>query len=236
MTDEYGRIIWADPTYPPASGTTPVSAYGPLINSNGDLVVDAAGNQIMVQDIFDSFGYLENDDGSFTVSEDPDGILEIKMNPEAPGQAGITAGNSGTIDFGASNNSASDIARQIRYGLDDVDLSYYEGNEIVIAPESPFEVMGVTGISGGPIESAMNDILGKPRAIALFDSVSGTGSNAIFTLVEIVGARVLSADLSGSDKYVYIQPAAFIDGAARPNLETPPGDNATVFSPLIVIE
>jgi len=236
MTDQRGQTIWADPTFPPAEGTVPVSAYSPSIARNGSLEVDGAGNQIMVQDIFDSYGYIENEDGSFTVTEGPDGILEVDLYPEAAGRAGNTAGNSGTIDFGASNNSAADISRQIREGLNDYDLSFYENNEIVFNPDSPLDAEGDTGISAGPIESAMNDILGEPRAIPLFESVTGPGNNAIYRLVDIVGVRVLEADLSGSDKHIYIQPGPYIDGAAKPDLEEPPGDDATVFSPLILIE
>lgn len=236
MTDENGRTIWADPTFPPAEGTIPISAYGPSIDRNGNFEVDAAGNQIMVQDIFDSYGYTEHDDGSFSVTDGPDGILEVDLYPEAAGQAGNTAGNSGTIDFGAANNSTDDITRQIVDGLNDYDLSFYENNEIVLNPDSPLDAEGDTGISGGPIEAAMNEILAEPRAIALFEAVSDPGNNAVYRLVEFVGVRVLEADLTGNDKHIYIQPGPYIDGAGKPDLEEPPGDDATVFSPLILIE
>ena len=236
LTDENGQTIWADPNYPPAEGEIPISAYNAKVDENGTLELDGAGNQIMVQDIFDNFGYIENDDGSYTITNGPDGILEVNLYPEVSGQAGNTAGNSGTIDFGAANNSASDIARQIRDGLNDEDLSYYENNEIVLNPDSPLETEGDTGISGGPIESAMNDILGEPRAIALFDTVVSPGNNAIYTLVEFVGVRIMAADLTGNDKYIFIQPAPYVDGAGRPDLEDPPGDDTTIFAPLILIE
>ena len=46
----------------------------------------------------------------------------------------------------------------------------------------------------------------------------------------------MAADLTGGDKYIFIQPAPYIDGAGKPDLEDPPGDDTTIFAPLILIE
>ena len=203
-------------------------------DGNGNLILDDDGNPI--QDVFDNYGYTESD-GNYTITNGADGTLEVDLYPEDPGNTGNTAGNSGTIDFGSGNNSTTDIARQIRTGLSDSDLSYFDNGEIVFNDDNPaLDVEGDTGISGGPIEAALNDILGEPRAIALFDLVQNPGNTAIYTLVEFVGVRVMYANLNGGSKHVWIQPAKLVDGNAVPDLEEEPGDDTSIFTSLILID
>lgn len=200
----------------------------------GNRVLDDGGNP--VQDIFDNFSYTEAN-GEYRIHNSPDGMLEVDLYPEDPGASGNTAGNSGTIDFGNSNNATSDIDRQIREGLNEADLAHFEDGRIVFDEDTPeLDVEGDTGISGGPIDRAMNDILGEPRALALFTEVQNPGDNAIYTLVEFVGVRVMYSKLTGDNKHIWIQPATLVDGNAVPDLDDPPGDNDSIFTSLILID
>jgi hypothetical protein len=41
--------------------------------------------------------------------------------------------------------------------------------------------------------------------------VKNPGNNAVFTIVRFVGIRIMSVDLTGENKHVYIQPDSFVD-------------------------
>lgn len=245
-----------DPNYPmhdPGDG-------GPLepmfhrhaYDNQGDLLYDAAGDPIWEQDIFDNFHYTDpaSPTNAGTVSggegsPTPDGWLEVDLYPESTGGA-ITAGNAGTVDLGDTDNAANAIREQIINGLT---LSDYEAmetqgiltdGELVLDPAENIEVQvdGDTGISGGPIDQAMNAIIGETRAITLYDHdiVEGPGDTITYTLTEFVGVRVMFADLTGTDKHIWIQMAPHSDGTAVPDLDDMPGPDTTVFTPLILIE
>ncbi len=60
------------------------------------------------------------DKESGSVSSGGDGKLEINLYPIGNG----SPGNRGMVDIGSSNNSTSDIARQVLYGISPDDLAY----------------------------------------------------------------------------------------------------------------
>jgi len=148
------------------------------------------------------------DNSTGTVTPGSDGILEVDLYPTS--DASLPPGNRGTVDFGSSNNSTADIARQIVYGLNDSDLSYFSG-EITATPTNPLIVNGDTGISAG-MKDELESIIGLPRAIPLFSTVTGPGNNAMYTLVKFVGVRIVAVQLTGENKYVMIEPATFVSG------------------------
>jgi hypothetical protein len=169
------------------------------------------------------------------VSSGPDNHLELKVFPhkgvltsDAPG------GNFGTIDFGSTNNSTQVIRRQILTGLNENDLSYYPENQIVLTEEDPLDAEADSGISAG-MQSALQAIIGKCRAIALFSSVSDqSGNNTIYTLVEFVSLTVVEVDLSSGDKRLIMQRCTLVDDNAVVDVNDI-GDNTTIFTPLILI-
>src|SRR5690606_33966716 len=55
-----------------------------------------------------------------SISPGPDGHPEVNLYPQGTG----SPGNRGMVDIGSSNNSTSDIARQILYGVSPADLAY----------------------------------------------------------------------------------------------------------------
>jgi len=210
--------------------------YNQEVDTQGNLVFDGMGNPVWKQVLFDNFG--KNAGGTYTPpAAGQDGVLEIVMYP-----IGNEPGNYGTIDLGHLGNSADDIRDQIVNGLNADDYAVMEAEglltdgELVVSLENPVYAEGDTGISNGPITQALNEILGEPRAIALFTDVQNPGNNAIYELVEFVGVRTMDVQTTGTPKQIWLQPATLVDGSGVPDLDDPPGDDDSIFTPLILIE
>ena len=132
-----------------------------------------------------------------------DGIKEINLYPQGTG----SPGNRGTVDIGSSNNSTADITRQINSGISASDLAHM-GGKIQFDSNGKLYLNGDTGISAA-VKDDLAAIVGKPRIIPIFRSVSGPGNNATYTIVKFVGIRINYVKLTGSmsNKQVIIQPA-----------------------------
>lgn len=137
-----------------------------------------------------------------TVSSGSDGVREINLYPQSTG----SPGNRGTVDIGGANNSTSDIARQITDGVTQADLDHI-GGELTLNEQGELELNGDTGISAG-VKDELASIIGDPRIIPIFESVTGPGNNAQYTIVEFAGVRIMEVKLTGSNssKRVIIQP------------------------------
>lgn len=135
-----------------------------------------------------------------------DGVFETNLYPKGTG----SPGNRGTVDIGDSNNSTSDLSRQILHGIsrqDFVDL----GKPLVFDENGELHLNGDTGISAG-IKDELATLIGKKRIVPIFTEVSGQGNNATFTIVKFEGVRILDVKLTGkkSQKRVIVQPATVI--------------------------
>ncbi|OYW16747.1 MAG: hypothetical protein B7Z55_13955, partial [Planctomycetales bacterium 12-60-4] len=64
------------------------------------------------------------------VTSGGDGILEVDLYPY--GNGALPPGNRGTVDLGSPNNSTNDLKRQILYGLNAYDLSFFGGESFVV--------------------------------------------------------------------------------------------------------
>ena len=104
------------------------------------------------------------------------------------------AGNFGTIDLGSFDNKTPDIARQIEFGLNAADFADMktEGIEMKL----PFDTQGDTGVSAG-FKDNIERVIGQCRAIALFSSLTQTGNNADYAIVEWAGMRIMDVRLTG---------------------------------------
>jgi hypothetical protein len=113
-----------------------------------------------------------------------------------------------------------------------------DAGELVLDPveESTLVVNGDTGISGGPIDQAMNSIIGESRVMMLFNNAVKNGNTVDYTLTEFVGIRVLYANLTTSNKVIWVQMATVVDGTAITDYDEEIGENTTVFTPLILIQ
>jgi hypothetical protein len=49
-------------------------------------------------------------------------------------------------------------------------------------------------------------ILGKPRYMALYNNAQGNGSNCQFTISKFVAVRVMAVNMTGSPKWIIVQP------------------------------
>lgn len=157
----------------------------------------------------DNFRYVEE---THSVVPGCDGILEVNLYPY--GNKNLPPGNRGTVDIGAPNNSTNDLKRQILYGLNDYDLSFF-GGELRLDQDVPLLLNGDTGISAG-MKSQLQAIKGQPRAIPIFTAVSGPGNNAMYTIEKFVGIRIVEVVLTGSSKRVMVQPCPFADPTVIP--------------------
>jgi Flp pilus assembly protein TadG len=149
----------------------------------------------------------------------PDLIKECKLFPLSNGNGGgggLQPGNFGCVDIGGSNNSTSDLARQILYGPNAADLAYFPGGVCGLDPvTNTLTLNGDTGISAG-VKDELAAIKGQPRIIPLFTTVSGNGNNAMYTIVAFAGVTVVDVKLTGSlsSKHITIQPCFVIDANA----------------------
>lgn len=137
------------------------------------------------------------------VQSGSDGVLEVNLYPQGTG----SPGNRGTVDIGSCNNSTSDLARQIVYGISASDLAHF-GGKLQFNNQGTLTLNGDTGISAG-IKDELSSIIGQKRIIPIFQSVSGPGNNAQYVITKFAGVRILDVVLTGkmSGKHVTVQPA-----------------------------
>jgi Flp pilus assembly protein TadG len=167
-----------------------------------------------------------------TVSSGADGLVEVNLFPQGTG----SPGNRGTIDIGGCNNSTSDIARQILTGISPGDMAALEatGRSLVFDGCGKLNLNGDTGISAG-VKDELASIIGKPRIIPIFESVTGNGNNAEYKIVKWQGIRIMAVKLTGSmsQKHVTIQVAPITSNGIVPSPST--GTSSYVYSPVVLV-
>ena len=99
----------------------------------------------------------------------------------------------------------------------------YGGISHYLGDDGTLLLNGDTGLSAA-IKDDLTAIIGLPRAIPLFDQVSGPGNNAMFRIVGFAGIQIVEVTLTGpmNSKRVVIQPAFVVD----PTAITGPGSPA----------
>jgi Flp pilus assembly protein TadG len=167
---------------------------------------------------------------SKTVTSGSDGWVEVNLFPQGTG----SPGNRGTVDIGSSNNSTADIADQILNGISPADLAHH-GGKLEFDASGKLYLNGDTGISAG-VKDELTSIIGKPRIIPIFESVTGNGNNAQYTIVKWQGIRIMAVKLTGSmsQKHVTIQVAPVMTSGVIP--ATTSGSSEYVFSPVVLVK
>jgi len=165
------------------------------------------------------------------VTSGTDNIREVNLYPLGTGEPG----NRGTVDIGSPNNSTADISRQIRTGVTAADLAYVGGSIQFDPVTHTLPLNGDTGISAG-VKDDLTSIIGKPRAIPIFSTVSGPGNNATYTIVKFVGVRIMYVKLTGSpsQKKVLVQPADIVIPGVIPGDGTP--TSQYIYSPVWLVK
>jgi hypothetical protein len=172
----------------------------------------------------DDFGW-EGDNKA--VRGEGDGVADIHLYPLDTG----AGGNFGTVDIGSNNSNTPKLRQQIVEGVTSQDLDFH-GGALVLDNSGQLILSGDPGLKVGPVQKALRQIIGQPRIIPLYSSVSGNGQKAEFTVIGFGGCRVLHVQLTGSDKRLVIQPAAMITRGGIP------GDNGSsshIYSPVILV-
>lgn len=167
---------------------------------------------------------------SKTVSAGSDGWMEVNLYPKG----NDSPGNRGTLDIGSSNNSTSDIERQILYGVSADDLAFHEG-KLELDHCGELTLNGDTGISAG-FKDELKAIIGDCRIIPIFRQVTGPGNNAMYVIVCWQGIRIVDVKLEGPmlKKYVKIQMAPAYGPGMIPSTVT--GTSSYVYSPAVLLE
>ncbi len=159
-----------------------------------------------------------------------DGLSEVNLYP----QGTSSPGNRGTVDIGSSNNSTADIARQITDGITPSDLEAL-GGKLELDASGKLYLNGDTGISAG-VKDELASIIGQPRIIPVFSTVSGNGNNANYTICKFQGIRIMDVKLTGamSQKHVTIQVCPVMTKGVIPASSS--GSSAYVFSPVVLVK
>lgn len=166
------------------------------------------------------------------ITPGPDGIREIDFYPYTDDT--VPSGNRGALDIGKSG--ASNIADQILNGLSEEDLEGPPFNGEFSVADGPLLVGGEPGIMSS-LKDELEAVKGLPRGITIFSHVENPGRNATYTVVEIIGIRVMAVKLTGSPnkRYVIAQPTMLSDQTVTTtgdgSLET-----ATILGPLSLIK
>lgn len=165
-----------------------------------------------------------------TVSAGSDGLVEVNLYPQGTG----SPGNRGTVDIGGSNNSTCDIARQILDGISPSDLAAL-GKPLTLDCSGTMTLNGDTGISAG-VKDELSSIIGQPRCIPIFSTVTGNGNNATYTIVHWQGIRIVNVKLTGSmsQKNVTIQVAPVMVKGVVPSTSTDYSNY--VYSPVVLVK
>lgn len=173
--------------------------------------------------------YCWNDDTE-QITSGADGWVEVNLFPQGTG----SPGNRGTVDIGGSNNSTCDIARQILYGVSPADLAYH-GGKLEFDATGKLILNGDTGISAG-VKDELAAIKGQPRVIPVFESVTGNGNNAMYTIVKWQGIRIMYVKLTGSmsQKQVMIQVAPVLASGVIPTTSSTTSEY--VYSPVVLVQ
>jgi Flp pilus assembly protein TadG len=167
---------------------------------------------------------------SKTVSVGADDFVEVNLFPQGTG----SPGNRGTVDIGSSNNSTADIADQILNGVSPADLAFH-GGKLEFDSNGKLYLNGDTGISAG-VKDELASIIGKTRIIPIFESVTGNGNNAMYTIVKWQGIRIMAVKLTGSmsQKHVTVQVAPVVAYGVIPSSTS--GTSKYVYSPVVLIK
>jgi hypothetical protein len=146
-------------------------------------------------------------------------------------------GNFGSLDIGSATNGTGDLDRQIRYGPTLSDFHHGDFRDRVAQDGAlyvPFNATGDTGLSTS-VKTAFEAIIGQPRIIPLYDTVSGTGDNASYHIVGYAGVVVTKVDFTSSPKKAWVQPAFVVSNRVTPNDSTPTTTQGVSLPPKLVI-
>ena len=155
-----------------------VRGFRPTENLNASLLPFTLKRADWITQIIDGAGGDNwSYDGQGNLAPGSDGIPEIVLFPVdvREGNDEVGSGNFGTINIGTSNNATETLVRQIREGLSADDLAAYDGT-FALDSSGSLMLNGDPGLSIG-LKSAIDDVVGGPRTIPIYDALQGGGGN-----------------------------------------------------------
>jgi len=138
---------------------------------------------------------------SFGVALGADGLSEVTMFPGPWDGSDMPPGNFGLLQIGPDGGVLEAIRRQIDMGPSVADMDVHGG-----ALASGDQVPGRTGIKssskhaflGGWADGrTFGGMLGRPRMLPLYQSVTGNGDNGTYTLDRFVAVRLMALKIDG---------------------------------------
>ncbi|MBA4020426.1 MAG: hypothetical protein C0483_24970 [Pirellula sp.] len=217
------------------------TATAALVNNFGGFAVPSDGTNLQILPFAldeDTWNALLAGSGSDNykwnattgrVETSGDGVLEVNLYPQGTG----SPGNRGTVDIGSSNNSTADLSRQIVHGISASDMNYI-GGSLQFDSQGTLSLNGDTGISAG-VKDELASIIGQRRIIPIFQSVTGPGNNAQYSITKFVGVRIMAVQLTGkmSGKYLIVQPANMVALGGIPKSGTQ--STYSIYSPVRLV-
>ncbi|MBI3839437.1 MAG: hypothetical protein HY288_16075, partial [Planctomycetia bacterium] len=165
-----------------------------------------------------------------TVSSGSDNVPEL--SDAYPNK--ISPGNFGLLDIGPPANDTPTFRDWIEYGPTPADLNYFGTNGLQATPSSPATVKGGPGLKS-TLVSDLASVVGQPRAVALFSSYSGNGSNTQYTIVGFAGITIVSASGNGSNIQIVFQPAIVTDPTATTGGDSVSGSSFVYPTPPLAL-
>ncbi len=155
-----------------------------------------------------------------SVSTSMDGVPEVRLFPTKtdPSTGEEGAGNFGVIHIG-SGSGTSAIVEQINNGISADDFTVLTGEPMIkfydqVSAEPitygtvSYDILGDPGIKAG-VGDALEAKIGQKVAVFLYSSMSGSGSNTVYSITGIRFARIMSVELHGGNKDIIIQPVPY---------------------------
>jgi hypothetical protein len=142
-----------------------------------------------------------------------DGVPEFNLYPQKTG----SAGNRGIVKIGTNTPDTPHVSRQILYGVSLQDWEFHNGS-LTFNENGELFLEGTPGLRAA-LQNELSAIRGQGRIVPIFSNVEGSGNNAIYTIVEWAGVRIIDVELTGNDKRVIVQAGEVTVAGAVPAVQ-----------------
>lgn len=142
-----------------------------------------------------------------------DGVPEFNLYPQDTG----AAANRGIVKIGTNTPDTPHVARQILYGVSLQDWEFHNGS-LTFDENGEIHLEGTPGLRA-TFQNELSAIRGQGRIVPIFSDVEGSGNNAIYTIVEWGGVRIIEVELTGKDKRVIVQAGEVTAAGAVPAVQ-----------------
>ena len=166
----------------------------------------------------DAYAYNASTDSIVSSS---DGTAEMNLYPHAENGSG----NFGLLNIGAPSNSTAILRRQVEEGITPTELEAEIGTSNIDFWDDYGNPVTYT-VGGNPglvatLEASLLTRIGDVVAVLVHDTISGVGTNLTYQITGIRFARVMSANLHGNSKSVWLQPATLVGYGVRTSPAAP---------------